>query len=344
MRGSFSPRLNGENKAHIALLAEMDTPLPPILVDRQTMRVIDGMHRLTAASLKGRKTIDVVFFEGSEADLFLRAVQENVAHGLPLTHTERRVAAERIVTTHPHMSDRGIGRLTGLAARTVAAIRKRTNEQEQANTRVGSDGKVRPLDSSEARIRAAELLSSEEGYTLRYIARATGISPATVLDVRKRLERGDSPVPEQYSVARDSSASDRTDTDRRAASQIRGISPKGDPRSNSSRSPYTPATNTVTLTEIITKLQRDPAVRQSERGRSLLRLFQAISIFERQRSDVIGAIPPHWIGTVAEFARHYSSIWAEIARELDRRERVNGPAAAEPRIVAVRSDPPPVDG
>lgn len=302
------------------------------------------MHRLTAASLKGRKTIDVVFFEGSEADLFLRAVQENVAHGLPLTHTERRVAAERIVTTHPHMSDRGIGRLTGLAARTVAAIRKRTNEQEQANTRVGSDGKVRPLDSSEARIRAAELLSSEEGYTLRYIARATGISPATVLDVRKRLERGDSPVPEQYSVARDSSASDRTDTDRRAASQIRGISPKGDPRSNSSRSPYTPATNTVTLTEIITKLQRDPAVRQSERGRSLLRLFQAISIFERQRSDVIGAIPPHWIGTVAEFARHYSSIWAEIARELDRRERVNGPAAAEPRIVAVRSDPPPVDG
>jgi hypothetical protein len=54
LRPADSPRLNGEDKAHIARLAEMDTPLPPILVDRRTMRVIDGMHRLMAASLLGR--------------------------------------------------------------------------------------------------------------------------------------------------------------------------------------------------------------------------------------------------------------------------------------------------
>src|SRR5579863_10113036 len=104
LRPADSPRLNGEDKAHIARLTETETPLPPILVDRRTMRVIDGMHRLMAASLQGRETIDVVFFDGCETDVFLRAVQENIAHGLPLSQADRRAAAQRIVNSHPHMS------------------------------------------------------------------------------------------------------------------------------------------------------------------------------------------------------------------------------------------------
>jgi ParB-like chromosome segregation protein Spo0J len=57
------------------------------------MRVIDGMHRLMAASLQGRESIDVMFFHGSEIDVFLRAVQENITHGLPLSQADRRAAA-----------------------------------------------------------------------------------------------------------------------------------------------------------------------------------------------------------------------------------------------------------
>ncbi len=198
LRPADSPRLNGEDKAHIARLAETETPLPPILVDRRTMRVIDGMHRLMAASLQGRETIDVIFFDGSEADVFLRAVQENVAHGLPLSQADRRAAAERIVTSHPHMSDRAIGHSVGLAAKTVAAIRKSSSEEiPQSNARIGRDGRVRPLDSGAGRRRAAELLTQQPDASLRDVARAAGISPATVLDVRKRLERGESPVPEK---------------------------------------------------------------------------------------------------------------------------------------------------
>jgi ParB-like nuclease domain len=92
LRTADSPRLNGEDKAHIARLAETETALPPILVDRRTMRVIDGMHRLIAASLRGRDTIDVIFFDGSEADVFLRAVQENVTHG----RTDHRVTSAHV--------------------------------------------------------------------------------------------------------------------------------------------------------------------------------------------------------------------------------------------------------
>ena len=39
LRPADSPRLNGEDKAHIARLAETETPLPPILVDRRTMQL-----------------------------------------------------------------------------------------------------------------------------------------------------------------------------------------------------------------------------------------------------------------------------------------------------------------
>ncbi len=132
------------------------------------MRVIDGMHRLMAASMQGRETIDVIFFSGSEADVFLRAVQENVAHGLPLSRADRSAAVARIIASHPHMSDRAIAHSVGLAAKTVAAIRKSSGTDVPGpNARVGLDGKVRPLDSGGGRRRAAELLTEQPDASLR---------------------------------------------------------------------------------------------------------------------------------------------------------------------------------
>jgi hypothetical protein len=48
-------RVEGENHAHARLLAWTPQPLPPILVHRSTMMVIDGMHRLLAAQLRGTR-------------------------------------------------------------------------------------------------------------------------------------------------------------------------------------------------------------------------------------------------------------------------------------------------
>lgn len=128
LKPAESPRLGEENEAHIAWLAETEAPIPPILVDRRTMRVIDGMHRLRAARLKGQEVIDVEFFDGSAADVFLRAVEANVRHGLPLSQADRRAATARIIASHPHLSDRAIAESAGLAARTVAGIRRRSTE------------------------------------------------------------------------------------------------------------------------------------------------------------------------------------------------------------------------
>ena len=324
LRSADSPRLNGEDKAHIARLAEMETPLPPILVDKRTMRVIDGMHRLMAASLQGQETIDVIFFDGSEADVFLRAVQENVAHGLPLSQADRRAAAERIIASHPHMSDRAIGHLIGLAAKTVAAIRKSSSEElPQSNARVGRDGRIRPLDSGIGRRRAAELLTDQPDASLRDVARAVGISPATVLDVRKRLERGESPVPEKpaASTARKAAAGDTA-----ASTAVVPAQAHREALVPARLSPRTAPTPDPAAT--VEKLLRDPSLRNNERGKGMLRLLHVNAVGAEQLPDVAAAVPPHCVGIVVQLARQYAKMWQDFARELDGRARIIDPSAA----------------
>jgi len=67
-----------------------------------------------------------------------------------LSQADRRAAAERIIVSHPHMSDRAIGHAAGVVAKTVVAIRKRSTEDvPQSYARVGRDGRVRSLNSGE---------------------------------------------------------------------------------------------------------------------------------------------------------------------------------------------------
>jgi ParB-like chromosome segregation protein Spo0J len=320
LRPADSPRLNGEDKAHIARLAETETLLPPILVDRRTMRVIDGMHRLMAASLQGRETIDVIFFEGSEADVFLRAVQENIAHGLPLSQADRRAAAERIIASHPQMSDRAIGHTVGLAAKTVAAIRKSSSDEiPQSNARVGRDGKVRPLDSGLGRRRAAELLAQQPDASLRDVARLAGISPATVLDVRKRLQRGEPPVPGKPAPNAAGNGGSRPG----ATTEAELAQAPGQAIRLSSRGALPPDPAAA-----VEKLLRDPSLRNNERGKGMLRLLHVNAAGAGQLSDAAGAVPPHCVGIVVQLARVYAAMWQEFARELDGRARIIDPSAA----------------
>lgn len=51
VRPSESPRSGGISREHVALLAEAE--LPPILVHESSLRIVDGVHRLCAARLRG---------------------------------------------------------------------------------------------------------------------------------------------------------------------------------------------------------------------------------------------------------------------------------------------------
>src|SRR5947207_233724 len=147
LRAADSPRLNGVDANHVRTLAEVEEPLPPICVHHASMRIIDGMHRVGAARLNGREDIEVVFFDGSDEEAFRLAVKANISHGLPLSLAERQAAAGRILRSHPLQSDRSIGATTGLAAKTVAAIRRRISDAP-ASARIGRDGRGRPLSTA----------------------------------------------------------------------------------------------------------------------------------------------------------------------------------------------------
>lgn len=113
IRDSHSPRKAKLNEYHAGVLAQSPLPLPPIVIHRSSMRVIDGVHRLRATGLRGEDTIAATFFDGSDAEAFALAVHLNVTHGLPLTLSERKAAAQKIVEQHPHWSDRSIGLIAG---------------------------------------------------------------------------------------------------------------------------------------------------------------------------------------------------------------------------------------
>ncbi|MER8062313.1 MULTISPECIES: ParB N-terminal domain-containing protein [unclassified Streptomyces] len=301
----YSPRLLGADPEHVARLTEIDDSLPPILVERSTMRVIDGMHRVMAAKAKGHTTIEVRLFDGATEEAFLLAVRSNMTHGLPLSRQDRRAAARRILVQWPHLSDRAVAGIAGIGAKTVAALRSvPAPAAPDPQTRRGRDGRVRPLDGSAGRRRAAELLAQRPQASLREVARHAGISPATAGDVRRRLASGRSPVLER-----------NTPWDPPAAGIVSGTTPRSDPAAGAESvvHPIRPPEDAP-----IVKLVRDPSLRHKESGRRLLRLLQRGSVERAALLATAGTVPPHCTDLVAELAREYADLWAEFAREVAR--------------------------
>jgi len=281
-----SPRLSGEDAAHVRLLAESDAELPPILVHRASMRVIDGAHRLSAARLRGRKTIEARFFDGSEAEVFVVAVRTNIAHGLPLSRVDRKAAAKRIILSHPLWSNRAIAAATGLAASTVAGIRTRmSTAAAEATVRIGRDGRVRPISAAEGRRVASKMIADRPTASLREIARVAGISPATARDVRERVRRGDDPVPHRQ---------------------------RNEHHRPGERAPGRDAM------AVLNDLRGDPSLRYAESGRQLLRWLYAHALEPGEWRGFLDATPAHCVSVVAGLARGYAQEWLEFARELER--------------------------
>lgn len=208
LRIAGSPRSAGENIEHIRTLADTATELPPIIVHRGSMRVIDGVHRLRAARLRGQQQIAVHFFDGDDNEAFVLAVRANVAHGLPLSLADRKAAAAHIVASHPHWSDRMIASVSGLSAATVARIRRDRAEPAPAS-RIGHDGRVRPVNALERRRLARSLILAEPTLSLREVARRAGISPETARAVRTRLQSGESRRPAPAEPRQDRAATVR---------------------------------------------------------------------------------------------------------------------------------------
>ena len=287
-------RVKGEDIKHVRALAEVEDELPPIVVHRATMQVIDGMHRVRAAILSGVAYIEALLFEGAEDEAFLLAVRLNVTHGLPLSRADRVAAAVRIIHSSPQWSDRAIARAAGLSDKTVASIRRRTSaEIPHLPDRIGRDGRIRPVSPAAGRRMASDLIAKNPDAAISEIATRAGISPGTARDVRERLRNGLDPVPLRH---RDTSGS-----------QPRGEDDRTRQRSLSAR--MTPV--------ILESLRNDPALRYNETGRALLRLLALHTMSPADWEQLISAVPLHRAQAVAQVARSCSEAWQEFATRLE---------------------------
>lgn len=312
---SYSPRLTGENIQHVRTLAQALDGLPPIIVHRETMRVIDGMHRLLAAQMCGETEIEVRFFEGNENDSYVLSVKSNVAHGLPLSLADRKAAAARIICLFPAWSDRMIASVTGLSAKTVASVRARCknedpSQQSISETRMGRDGRLRPSNMEERRQLASSLIRDNPDASLRWIAERAGISPETARNVRA-TQTADK-QPDGHSVgpaATIAASSEQTFPDTKKRGHRQRLKTLGGGKS------------------ALDILRGDPAFRSSITGRSLLQLLAFPSLLNRYGGNLIAHVPDHCRPSVAQAARECATAWGIYASEIESATPNTVPAA-----------------
>lgn len=130
--------------------------LPPVQVQRGTLTLIDGRHRVRAAYLSNpqRLWIRVVEMDVSDEELIDYAVKANVSHGRPATATERKYWAKDFLKRHTDWSDRMIAEWTGGDRMTILTLRGQMEakaEIEHTTTRIGADGKTRNVSASQGR-------------------------------------------------------------------------------------------------------------------------------------------------------------------------------------------------
>lgn len=143
----LQPRVDGLDLEHVRALEAVSEAWPPLKVVRQGERylLVDGFHRFAAAQNLGLETVPVIVLDPPEdGDLHGLAFSLNAAHGRPLTLSDRRAFAARLLQAHTAWSDREIGRRAGLVQPTIAKIRGDLESKAQiepAETRIGRDGR-----------------------------------------------------------------------------------------------------------------------------------------------------------------------------------------------------------
>lgn len=193
--------------------------------------------------------------------------------------------------SHPDWSDRRIADASGLATKTVAALRRAMRDVPPPVRRVGRDGRARPVRTAEGRSRAAGLIRDDPSLSLREIARRAGISLGTAQDVKQRLSQGQDPVPDGQR--------------QEAPADGSGPPPPEVPASLEERR------------RLLMRLSRDPSLRQSGTGRALLRMLITHHADDCSWQRLDAGVPSHSAPAILALARNCAADWAGLAEHIE---------------------------
>jgi ParB-like chromosome segregation protein Spo0J len=192
LKQGISPRIEEQDVEHAKALAHVLDDCPPIIVERSSNVIVDGVHRVLAARMIGRSEVPVRYFDGTHEDAYVEAVKCNVQHGKPLTLTERESAARKILGIKCEWSDRRIGQICGLSGKTIGKLRRTTEDIPQLTIRIGRDGRQRPADPGKVRKQIESELEARPDVRPAVLAHELSTSPSTVRDVKRQMEHGHS--------------------------------------------------------------------------------------------------------------------------------------------------------
>jgi len=158
---AFQPRVEGLDLDHVRALETVAEAWPPlkVIAHGKHYLLLDGFHRFAAAQNLGLEQVAVEVLEApADGDLIGLAFALNAVHGRPLTLSDRRAFAARLLRAHPDWSDREIGRRAGLVQPTIGKIRLDLETRQDiapADSRIGRDGRSYPAATKVASVGAS---------------------------------------------------------------------------------------------------------------------------------------------------------------------------------------------
>jgi len=307
----FHLRMAGTDAAHVRLLADAagSVELPPILVQKSGMRIIDGMHRVEVAKLRGECAIRARIVDCSDEKALVLAVKSNTLHGLPLTRADRISSAKRILAAHPDWSDRKVAGIAGLSGKSIASLRNSSAGGAQFyGKRLGRDGKRRPVVAAEGRLRAAEYVRAHPEASVRQIASETDVSLGTAHDVQQKIRRGvDLRVAELSPGGAQAAPAPAAPAAPPPVTNIRARTTAG-------------AVRRLAWSAVVGKLAGDPALKYTDGGRAFLRWMTQHAMHPDAWREFVDAIPERWLDEVRHAAATMSEEWGQFANELSCRQ------------------------
>jgi len=308
----FHLRQDGTDPDHVRLLADAagSVKLPAILVQKSGSRIIDGLHRLEVAKLRGEWTISARIIDCTDSEALVLAIRSNTLHGLPLLRADRIFGAKRVLAAHADWSDRAVAAITGLSAKSIVSLRNSsTGDTQFFGKRLGRDGKRHPVMPTEGRLRAVEYIKAHPDASLRQIARETDVSLGTVHDVREKIRCGAAPTPGTPGRQAE-----------QAAASPRPIAVVASPlpirAPNAGMGTGTVQGQRLVWPMISGKLADDPSLRYTEGGRAFLRWMAGHCLQTDDWREFIDAIPQHWRPAVGRIASEMSEEWRQFSDRL----------------------------
>ena len=281
-------RTSGVSAHRVTALCERPDAWLPILVSARTNHVIDGLHRLAAAERIGVTIVRAEFFHGSPAQEVCEFIRRN-GDAFDLSREHRQQALREVLDEHPEWADRRISEMCGMSPKAVARVRQRIVCGDAGTTsRVGRDGRSRPVDPVRQRILIVEALREAPESSLRMIARELGVSPETVRRVRLQLE-------DDRNLA--TPCDTRSDIVIRAEAQHHNAPPRS--------------------------WNDDHAFQSRVEGTETVEFLERTRVCEQDVTRYAQAVPLSRVYEIADEARRRAAVWARLADSVETRARVH---------------------